>query len=97
MQKLLTWVAASALMMIVTGGAAVAEPGYPGSCRSGNILPADGYESSYPVYVVQDELLSNGYLYTLWVYAESNGQPGLQRCPVECGSGGEVPCDSILF
>lgn len=30
-------------------------------------------------YVVLDELVSGGYLFSLWIYRESNGRDGLQR------------------
>lgn len=32
-----------------------------------------------PVYVTQDEILTDNHVVSAWIYAESNGMPGLQR------------------
>lgn len=33
----------------------------------------------YFIYVVVDEVASNGFLFSVWLYHETNGVPGLQR------------------
>lgn len=62
-------------------------------------IPADSEETSYPVYVTVDELNSGDYLFSIWIYAESNGQTGIQRDDDYCYTEGydTSSSDTIIF
>lgn len=63
----------------------------PPECPFTSYFPADAETRTYAVYVTLDEIMSNGYVISAWIYAESNGMDGLQRYDSYCtnGSGDE--------
>ncbi len=38
-----------------------------------------GVEGTEVAHVAVDAIMSHGYIFSIWIYAESNGQAGLQR------------------
>ena len=53
----------------------------PGGAHGTDFCNGNGtvYDVFGQVYVAVDAVLTHGYLFSIWVYCESNGEPGLQR------------------
>jgi hypothetical protein len=74
----------SSIMLLTTASAG-------GNCTTTE--PTLTLETHAGTYYVQNDLCQPGCLFSVWVYEESNGEPGLQRGDALCNDDGTC-CDS---
>lgn len=108
-----TVVLSSAIFALIALAPTVAAEGEPYACHSWELwfgdtqtgaaastddgallVAAEGY------YVVSDgTILTSSYLFSVWTYQESNGEPGVQRGDEACDdtNGGESEPDTFCF
>ena len=81
--------------ILVLAAAAAALAGLAPIANATDFCNGNGQVSQHgSAYVAVDAVLSHGYLFSIWIYQESNGEPWLQRGGVSLQGDADVCQDS---